>query len=497
MNYKRSAGILLHPTSLPGRYGVGDIGPEARKWVDFLESTGCTLWQMLPLGPTGYGDSPYQCFSTFAGNPLLISPDDLLTEGLLDPDDIIETAPFPIDRVDYANVIPYKLGIIDRSFNRFRQLKNSKIHTEFEDFKRKESAWLDDFSLFMAIKETHGGASWVKWAPEYRHRDSKALNAFKKNRKMAIERHAYRQFLFFRQWQRLKSYTSEKNIRIIGDIPIFVAHDSADVWAHPELFFIDNEGNPTVVAGVPPDYFSPTGQLWGNPLYRWDMHKSEHYSWWLKRLAAAFRFVDILRLDHFRGFSAYWEIPAGETTAVNGKWMPGPGAIFFETVLAKLGDLPIIAEDLGVITPDVIALRDRFHLPGMKVLVFAFTDDASNLFLPHNYTPNHIVYTGTHDNDTVVGWFQRVSETEKTFAKRYLPSDGYHIAWDMIRAAWASVAVMAVTPVQDILGLDNSARMNYPSKPGGNWTWRMHPNALNDWIRQELNQMNKLYGRLQ
>lgn len=495
MRFERASGVLLHPTSLPGPYGIGDIGPEAYRWVDFLSSTGCGLWQVLPLGPTGYGDSPYQCFSAFAGNPLLISPDLLLTEYLLDPDDLVENTRLPQDKVDFGAVIPYKFGILDRSFLRFQQNGSPQIRADFEEFKENESHWLDDFSIFMAIKEEHGGGSWVGWPEPLRKRDSSTLRQFGQDQKIAIERHAYRQFLFFRQWTRLKEYTHDQNIKILGDIPIFVAHDSADVWAHPELFFMDNEGNPTVVAGVPPDYFSPTGQLWGNPLYNWEVHAAQKYEWWLSRFKAVLTMVDIVRLDHFRGFAGYWEIPAKEETAIKGRWAPGPGKDFFYKIQEALGDLPIIAEDLGVITEDVDDLRETFGLPGMKVLVFAFDDDASNIFLPHNFSRNTVVYTGTHDNDTTLGWYKRVDEKERDYARRYLARDGHDISWDLIRAAWSSVSVFALAPMQDFLSLDNAARMNYPSKLGGNWVWRMLPEALSTPLRARMAESNLLYGR--
>lgn len=495
MKYKRLSGVLLHPTSFPGPYGIGDIGPGARYWIDFLSSSGSTLWQVLPLGPTGYGDSPYQCFSAFAGNPLLISPIELLNDDLLHPNDIIEKQTFPTERVDYGNVIPYKLGILDRSFIRFKKRNPKEITNEFETFKEHEKHWLDDFTLFMAIKEVHGGVSWVNWPSKLRSRHPVTIKDFRKKHASTIERHAYRQFIFYRQWRKLKDYANSKNIKIIGDIPIFVAHDSADVWSHPNLFFLDKTGNPTVVAGVPPDYFSPTGQLWGNPLYRWKEHAKNEYSWWKQRFSAVLKLVDIVRLDHFRGFAGYWEIPASDNTAMNGKWVPGPGAEFFDKILYELGDLPILAEDLGEITPDVIELRDRYHFPSMKILVFAFTGDSSNKFLPHNYTQNNVVYTGTHDNDTVLGWYQRVDEKERDFARRYLARDGNDINWDLIRAAWSSVAIFAIAPIQDLLGLDNSARMNYPSSPSGNWTWRMNPEALNEPTRKKLAELNILYGR--
>ncbi len=529
MKFERSAGILLHPTSLPGRYGIGDLGPAAYQWVNFLASTGCGLWQVLPLGPTGYGDSPYQCFSAFAGNPYLISPDVLVSENLLAPNDIVEDPGFPAETVDYGKVIAYKLAILDRSFQRFQHKKSKKLLTEYETFQQEQATWLEDFALFMAIKEAHGGGSWMGWPTALRQRDPKALKKFIGENQAAIARHTYRQFLFFRQWQKVRDYAHEQGIKIIGDIPIFVSHDSADVWANPELFYLDEDGQPTVVAGVPPDYFSPTGQLWGNPLYRWNTHAKNGYQWWLSRLQSVLTMVDIVRLDHFRGFSAYWEVPADEKTAINGQWVPGPGQDFFNKIKAAFvsvdnavdesqptqneeipteftglsagvsqvleTDLPIIAEDLGVITDDVVALREAFNFPGLKIMVFAFDSDASNEFLPHHYTTDNVVYTGTHDNDTSVGWYQRVEEKERDFARRYLARDGHDIAWDLIRAAWGSVAIYALAPMQDFLSLDNSARMNHPSTLGGNWNWRMPANAMDEFLRSRIQEMNQVYGR--
>ncbi len=495
MRFERASGILLHPTSLPGPYGIGDIGPEAFNWISFLASAGCGLWQVLPLGPTGYGDSPYQCFSAFAGNPFLISPDSLLAEDLLHQDDLVEKISLPEDKVDFGKVIPYKLGLLDRSYIRFQNVGNAAIQKEFDAFKTNQAHWLADFSVFMAIKEAYGGGPWVKWPAPLRKREATALETFIKEHQDAIERHAYRQFLFFRQWARLKDYANEQNIRILGDIPIFVAHDSADVWAHPELFFLDSDGNPTVVAGVPPDYFSPTGQLWGNPLYRWDIHAETEYKWWLSRFNAVLGMVDYVRLDHFRGFAGYWEIPAQEKNAIKGRWVTGPGKKFFYKLQETLGELPILAEDLGIITPDVDELRETFDLPSMRVLVFAFETDATNIFLPHNYTQDCVVYTGTHDNDTVLGWYQRVEEKERDYARRYLARNGQDISWDLIRAAWSSVAVFALAPMQDFLSLDNRARMNYPSTLGGNWVWRIPAGAIKESLRSRIAETNLIYGR--
>jgi 4-alpha-glucanotransferase len=495
MKFERAAGILLHPTSLPGRYGIGDLGPEAFRWVDFLVETGCKLWQVLPLGPTGYGDSPYQCFSAFAGNPYLISPDLLKEIGLLGQDDLQNIPPFSRQSVDYGEIIPWKLGLLDRAYENFTHTAFVRLKAEFQQFIADNQDWLPDYALFMALKDAHDGQPWPSWEKPLRNREAEALESARIEHAEIIEKHMFRQFIFFQQWSALRKYANEHEIKIIGDIPIFVAHDSAEVWASPGLFYIDKTGNPTVVAGVPPDYFSPTGQLWGNPLYHWDVHARDHYRWWINRFNAVLKLVDIVRLDHFRGFAGYWEVPAGENTAENGRWVPGPGKNFLQALKDELGELPIIAEDLGEITPDVIEMRDYFDLPGMKILVFAFTDTPKNDFLPHNYIPNCVVYTGTHDNDTVLGWYQRVGEEETHFARRYLGRDGNDIAWDLIRTGWSSVAVFAIAQMQDVLKLDNHARMNYPSRPSGNWMWRMDTDALSEPIKSRLTEFNYLYRR--
>lgn len=495
MKFKRRSGILLHPTSLPGPYGIGDLGQEAYNFVDFLINTGCTLWQVLPLGPTGYGDSPYQCFSAFAGNPYLISPDLLISDGLLEETDLAELPDFSDDNVDYGAIIPWKLLILDKAFQQFTLRNPIEIKTEFNQFKKTNYFWLRDFATFMTLKDIHNGAPWPSWEKSLRDRDKNVLDEIEHNYTDAIQNHMFRQFLFYRQWKNLREYANSNGVQIIGDIPIFVAHDSAEVWANPELFYINKEGNPTVVAGVPPDYFSPTGQLWGNPLYQWKKHAESNFSWWLQRMQAVLEMVDIVRLDHFRGFAGYWEIPATEKTAVKGRWVPGPGNAFFKTLRDELGVLPILAEDLGEITPDVIELRDQFNLPGMKILVFAFSDNASNEFLPHNYFPNTVVYTGTHDNDTIIGWYERVEESERDFARRYLGRSGNNISWDLIRLGWSSVAMFAIAQMQDILELGNEARMNYPSRPSGNWMWRMPQNSVSKKLIERLLEFNILYGR--
>ncbi len=500
MTFKRSSGILFHPTSLPGPYGIGDLGPRAHQFVDFLAEAGSHLWQVLPLGPTGYGDSPYQCFSAFAGNPYLISPDELVADGLLTADDLKDAPPFSASRVDYGLVIPWKLNLLGRAFQRYTAAPDKKIQQALEQFHTENAHWLDDFALFMALKEMHGGGSWDGWPEELRKREPSVLADARKTCAEQVARQIFQQFLFYRQWNDLRAHARQRGIQIIGDIPIFVANDSADVWSHPDLFFLDEHGKPTVVAGVPPDLFSATGQLWGNPLYNWDAHKKTGYAWWLERMRAILGIVDIVRLDHFRGFAGYWEIPAGNPTAEIGRWAPGPGADFFDALMADLksglntSDLPIIAEDLGVITPDVVALRERYHLPGMRILQFAFSGP-DNPFLPHHYIQNSVAYTGTHDNDTARGWFESATDDEHKFAIDYLKIDGSRFAHDLIRTLWSSVAVFAIAPMQDLLDLGTAARMNFPSKLGGNWQWRMQDGALTDSLREDIRSLNYLYSR--
>lgn len=495
MKFERSSGIILHPTCLPGPYGIGDIGPQAERWINFLEQSRCKLWQILPLGPTGYGDSPYQCFSAFAGNPYLISPEVLLKDGLLSTDDLIELPDFSDQHVKYGTVIPWKFGVLDRAYIQFEHNASENLRKAFTKYQHDNKYWLEDFTLFMALKEAHGGKPWVNWDPSLRDREPDALAEARQKYHSAIQRQSFRQFIFNRQWCNLKKSANQKGIQIIGDIPIFVAHDSADVWSHPELFFLDSTGNPTVVAGVPPDYFSPTGQLWGNPLYNWEAHQAQRYSWWLDRLRAVLSLVDIVRLGHFRGFAGYWEIPADAPTAETGQWVAAPGRDLLLHIQEALGDLPIIAEDLGVITPDVEELRDDFDLPGMKILQFAFSGNPAEPFLPHNYPRNCAVYTGTHDNDTVLGWYRRVSEDERSFYRRYLDREGTNVSWDLIRACWASCAIFSLAPMQDFLSLGNEARMNYPGNPSGNWSWRMSAGAINDQLAERIKELNFLYSR--
>ncbi len=502
MNFQRSGGILLHPTSLPSAFGVGDLGPQAYRFLDWLAASGCKLWQVLPLGHTGYGDSPYQCFSAFAGNPLLISPESLVRDGLLQESDLSDglTSEADPSRVDYGNVIPWKMSLLERAFQRFEAEDPVQLREEFGIFRAANADWLDDYALFMALKEQNGGGSWVDWPEAIRKREEVALTAARQSVSGRALQFAFYQLLFFRQWGDLQAHAHEKGIQIIGDIPIFVAEDSSDVWAHPELFHLDDERRPTVVAGVPPDYFSPTGQRWGNPLYRWEEHKRTGYDWWLKRFRAILGTVDIVRLDHFRGFAGYWEIPAANPTAEIGRWVPGPGADFLEAIergLARPGDngnLPIIAEDLGVITPDVVELRERFHLPGMRILQFGF-DSPQNAFLPHNYRKDCVAYTGTHDNDTARGWFMSAPKEQARFGLRYLHSTSRGFVWELIRGIWSSVAVFAIAPMQDFLDLGTEARMNYPSRLGGNWQWRVQERDLSEALAKKLHGLNYSYWR--
>jgi 4-alpha-glucanotransferase len=503
----RRSGILLHPTSLPGRYGIGELGPEAHRFVDFLAEAGQRLWQVLPLGPTGYGDSPYQCFSAFAGNPLLISLDALVEDGWLEAADVAFAPAFSQDRVDYEAVAAFKLPLFDRAFRRFEAEALPADRGAFDAFREANASWLGDYALYMAVKGAHRGTEWTQWEEGIAQRRPEALARWREERADAVRAREFGQYLFFRQWRRLRDRCRERDVALMGDIPIFVAGDSADVWSHPELFQLEEDGSPRVVAGVPPDYFSATGQLWGNPLYDWEEMARTGYAWWIERLRAALGLVDLVRLDHFRGFEAHWEIPAGEKTAVNGQWVKGPGAALFQALREALGELPIVAENLGVITPEVEELRERFGFPGMAILQFAFGRDPEAAdFQPHNYPRNRVVYTGTHDNDTVVGWWtssgaadstrtaDEVSE-ERARALAYLDAEGREIHWAFIRAALASVADTAIVPLQDVLGLGSEARMNLPGRGHGNWQWRLEPESLTDGIRDRLKRLAELYGR--
>jgi len=488
---KRLSGVLLHPTSLPGPYGIGDLGPNAYKFIDFLVASGQSLWQVLPLGPTGYGDSPYAGYSAFAGNTLLVSPEQLITEGLLDSAPTSTSAP---NKIDFGEAHNLKDQILRRAYERYTKTTDTTLRSAFETFAQQHAHWLEDYALFRALKDAHGGVAWNEWerAREDLHEE--------------VEAHMFYQFLFFRQWFALKSYCNERGISIVGDLPIFVAQDSADVWTNPEQFKLDKNGKPLVVAGVPPDYFSSTGQLWGNPLYNWERMLEDGFKWWIERVRATLTVVDVARVDHFRGFAACWEIPGGDKTAERGQWVEAPGRELFTAIRKNLGELPIIAEDLGVITPDVVALREEFGFPGMRILQFGFGSDSKNIDLPHNYVPNVVAYTGTHDNDTTVGWFQSVAgegstrtakqiERERKFCLDYLNTDGTQIHWDFIRCVLASVANTAIVPLQDLLGLGTEARMNLPNSTEGNWAWRYEAGALTDELGARLKQLTELYGR--
>jgi 4-alpha-glucanotransferase len=507
MKFSRSSGILLHITSLPSPYGIGDLGPSAFRFADFLAEAEQKIWQVLPLNPTGYGDSPYQGFSAFAGNPLLIDLLALQERGLLAAADVPRAPATLSAHVDYGWVIEFKLAALRRAATNFFSNGSPTEREEFEVFDRENSAWLDDYALFMACKEAHKGVVWTNWNAELRRRQPAALQLWGEKLAPELRIFKYWQFEFFCQWEKLRSYCHGRGISVMGDIPIYVAHDSAEVWAHPELFQLDEQGWPTVVAGVPPDYFSATGQLWGNPIYRWEVAADSGYAWWIERFRASLKLFDSVRLDHFRGFEAYWEVPAGALTAAGGKWVKGPGAQFFRTLQTALGDLPIVAENLGVLTAEVEAIREEFGFPGMSILQFAFGNDPQGpSFRPHNYSRNLAAYTGVHDNDTTVGWWTsagigdstRTAEDirkEREFAKAYLGFDQEPVHWVFIRALLASVANVAVIPLQDVLGLGNEARMNLPGTIGGNWKWRYLPSALTTEIGERLKALTRMYDR--
>lgn len=495
MPFPRSSGILLHPSSFPSRFGIGDIGSEAYRFVDFLAESGQQYWQILPLGP--YGDSPYWSNATMAGNPMLISLERLRDDGLLSDGDLASMPAFPVDRIDFERVIPAKLSLLMKAAEAFKAGAASEQQQQFQGFCDSKAYWLDDYALFMALKEHFEGAAWYNWKPEIAHRQPEALEKWRRKLAGKIFCHKFLQYEFFRQWSELKNYTNTRGIQIIGDVAIYVAHDSADVWANRDIFHLDEETNqPTLIAGVPPDYFSATGQLWGTPIYQWDKLQQEEFDWWLLRFHSVLDFVDLFRIDHFRAFAGYWAIPAGETSAINGEWVTGPGEAFFNILEQKLGSLPIIVEDLGVITPDVEALRDKYDFPGMKILQFAFGNGPEDAYLPTHYPRNCIVYTGTHDNDTTVGWFEKLSAREKQNVLQYLGcTSSQEINWDLIRLAMSSVANQAIFPLQDLLGLGSEARMNTPGQDEGNWRWRYRPGALTDEIRDRLKTLTETFGR--
>ncbi|WP_353662695.1 4-alpha-glucanotransferase [Hydrogenimonas sp. SS33] len=487
----RMSGILLHPTSLPGECGIGDIGENAMRWVEKLSTSGVSLWQMLPLGPTGFGDSPYQSFSAFAGNPLLVDLQPLRDAGWLVQEKRAsepETA-----RVDYEKSRSCKLPKLQEAFVNFTANAKAEEKEDFHLFCDREKGWLEDFALFMALRKAQGDRPWYRWEEKLRKREPSALREAARAHEEEVAYQKFLQYLFDRQWKSLKHFANERGVYIVGDIPIYVSEDSADVWAHPGLFDLDEKGLPRHVAGVPPDYFSPTGQRWGNPLYDWEAMRRQGYAWWIDRFKKSFELYDVVRIDHFRGFEAYWAIPSEEETAVKGRWVEGPGAPFFEAVERALGKLPIIAEDLGIITPEVERLRESLGFPGMKILQFAFDGNAANPYLPHNHTRNAVVYTGTHDNDTTVGWFESLPDPRKVTG--YLASSEKEIQWAMIREALKSVAATAVFPMQDLLGLGSWARMNLPGSTEGNWRWRMTQAQMEEAAWQKLASLNRLYWR--
>jgi 4-alpha-glucanotransferase len=507
MKFPRASGILLHPTSLPSKFGVGDLGINAYKFVDFLESAKQTYWQVLPLGPTGYGDSPYQSFSAFAGNTNMISPELLVEDGFLQAEEINQKPDFPVGRVDFGKLYDWKNYILALAFERFRTTTSVDLRGKFETFVQTENYWLNDYALFRAIKKSQGQKLWLEWDEPLKLRDETALNQARENLRDEIQAQKFQQWLFFRQWSDLKNYANEKDIKIAGDVPIFISLDSSDVWCNPQEFKLKADGSPKVVAGVPPDYFSATGQLWGNPIYDWEKMKADGFEWWIRRVRATLKTVDVVRVDHFRGFAAAWEVPGGDKTAVGGQWVNVPGKELFSALKNAIGDLPFWAEDLGVITPDVEELRDGFGFPGMRILQFAFGGDTKNHDLPHNYIPNSVAYTGTHDNDTTVGWFNSGAgkgstrddsqiKKEREFCLKYLDSDGEEIHWDFIRAVWSSVANSAIAPMQDLLGLGNDARMNLPASSSGNWYWQCKDGDFSERTAERLLKLTEIYGRI-
>jgi 4-alpha-glucanotransferase len=494
MMFPRQSGILLHPTSLPAGHGVGDFGPAAIDFLDFLASAGQTLWQMLPLGPTGYGDSPYQTLSVFAGNPLLISLDLLVEDGLLSRADLAG-ARFREGVASYEAAAAFKLPLLAKAAER----------ATLDGW--QPPPWLEEFALYLALKQHHNLAAWAEWEPPYRDRDPAALDEFSRTHAPSLQQARFAQWAFFRQWDRLRAAALQRGIRLMGDIPIYAAWDSADVWSAPHYWHLDAEGRVALQSGVPPDYFSATGQLWGNPIYRWDVMAQDGFQWWIGRFRAMLAMFDFVRVDHFRGFEAYWAVPGGHPTAEHGEWLPGPGAALFEALQRELGSLPVLAENLGVITPQVEALRERFAMPGMAILQFAFgKDPQAPSFKPHNYPRSVVAYSGTHDNDTVMGWWTstggdstRTAEeirNERAHTLRYLGlSDGRELNWHFIRALLASVANTVIFPAQDLLGLGSQARMNQPATLGGNWLWRLQPGELTPEIAGRLRELTRLYDR--
>ncbi len=508
MRLERSSGILLHPTSLPGPFGIGDLGSEAYRFVDFLVAAGQTYWQIMPLCPPSYGGSPYASTSAFAGNISLISPEKLVESGLLAESDLPEAIVRTPDVVDFAKIESTKRRWLEPAFRTFKRRLETDggLTHDYESILASRSPWLDDYALFVALKDAHEGAPWTSWSRKLATREPRAIARARREHADRIEEQRFLQYLFFRQWWDLKDHANQRGVRILGDLPIFVAFDSADVWAQPHLWQLTADGQPVVVAGVPPDAFSATGQRWGNPLYAWKRLRADGFTWWIDRVRETLKLVDVLRLDHFRGFAACWEVPAEDDTAEHGRWAEVPGRELFAAIKNGLGidELPVVAEDLGMITPDVHELRDELGFPGMRVLQFAFGGGPHDMHLPHEYPRNVVACTGTHDNNTVVGWFQHCGSEaatdderrERENCLRYLGVDGAQINWDFIRAVQMSVADLAIVPVQDVLGLDASARMNTPGRAEGNWTWRLASGALTDALAARLREMTRTYGRL-
>ena len=499
--FQRASGVLLHPTALPGPYGIGTLGVQALEFLDWLKDAGQSYWQICPLVPTGYGDSPYQGFSAFAGNPNLINLEELISLDLLDKNDLISLENLPDSYVDFGRLIPLKAEVLQKAWKRYSSGDQPEgIAAELEEFRAGSASWLDDFCLFMVLKSQHDGQPWDEWGAPLRLRESAALEQVRTDAADEIDYHTFVQYLFHRQWTTLKSEANLKGISIIGDLPIFIAFDSSDCWASPELFQLDDNRRPTHVAGVPPDYFSATGQLWGNPLYNWAKMERNGFKWWISVLRSKLEHYDVLRIDHFRGFSAYWSVRFGEPTAINGQWIPAPGSTLFSKVREVLGELPIIAEDLGIITDDVVELIEECGYPGMKVLQFAFDSSEENDYLPHNYEKHCLVYSGTHDNDTAAGWFESAPAGDRITASNYLnlpdSAVGKDAATAMVRAAMASVSDLAITPLQDILGLGSEARFNTPGTLGGNWTWRTDQESFNPDTAANFRKLTGTYGRL-
>ena len=508
MIYPRTGGILLHITSLPGRYGIGEIGPEAFRFIDRLSEMGQRLWQILPLGDPGSGNCPYNTVSAFANNPMLISFDALIEEGYLNRSDLNGLKKYPVHKYDAKKVAPDRAHILNTVCKRFSKCASEEKKAALEVFCEKNGYWLDDYSLFTVLKDAHDGVSWMDWDPKYARCEDNAIQSARHQYEEAIQRQKIAQFLFDDQWNRLRKYAHEKGVKIIGDIPIYVSYNSADVWANQELFQLDEDGNMTVQSGCPPDYFCETGQLWGNPIYKWDAHNKSGYSWWTKRLQKLYDMVDIVRIDHFNGFAKYWEVPIESKTAQNGRWVKGPGEKIFDTLFRKLGRKPIFAEDLGEATTEAAVLRGKYHLPGMKILQFAFdSHERGNGCLPDEYPENCVVYTGTHDNNTTLGWFHddpgtAVTQTDDEITEErarvlsYLGTDGSEINWDMIQLALQSKAHTSIIPLQDILGLDSEARMNIPGTIEGNWVWRFNQDLLSDGMIERMRSLTQESGRM-